>query len=62
MAGAEYQELADEYKIDWYMVRAICKNRQWKHVGLGEECKNYKYQPFYERKKTSVNQNAMIAF
>ena len=41
LVGKEYQELADEYKIGWYLVRSICKNRQWKHVPLGEECKAY---------------------
>ena len=39
LAGAEYQFLSDEYEISWYLV--ICKNRQWKHVALGDECKNY---------------------
>jgi hypothetical protein len=41
LSGCEYQVLADEYKISWYLVRCVCKNRQWKHVPLGEECKNY---------------------
>ena len=41
LSGWEYQQIADEYKISWYLVRSVCKNRQWKHVPLGEECKNY---------------------
>lgn len=41
LKGVQYQTLSDEYKISWYLVRCICKNRQWKHVGLGQECKNY---------------------
>lgn len=41
LLGCQYQTLADEYKISWYLVRCICKNRQWKHVALGEECSSY---------------------
>jgi HNH endonuclease len=41
LSGAEYQSISDEYGISWYLVRCICKNRQWKHVALGVECKNY---------------------
>lgn len=40
IAGKKYQEIADHFGIDWYTVRSICKNRQWKHVALGEESKN----------------------
>lgn len=42
LSGEEYQQISKKFKIDWYLVRAICKNRAWKHVDLGEECKNYK--------------------
>ena len=41
LLGHEYQSLSIRYGISWYLVRCICKNRQWKHVPLGEECKNY---------------------
>lgn len=41
LSGAEYQSLAEEFKISWDLVRCVCKNSQWKHVSLGEECKNY---------------------
>lgn len=39
LANASYKELAEKYGISWYLVRSICKNRQWKHVALGEECR-----------------------
>lgn len=42
LSGMEYQQISEKFKIQWYLVRSICKNRQWKHVALGEECKNYK--------------------
>lgn len=41
LSGKEYQEIANHFSIGWYLVRSICKNRQWKHVELGEECKSY---------------------
>jgi hypothetical protein len=41
MAGAEYQSLSEEFGVGWYTIRSICKNNCWKHVQLGEECKNY---------------------
>jgi len=43
--GEYYHTLSVEYGISWYLIRCICKNRQWKHVDLGEECKKYKRNP-----------------
>jgi hypothetical protein len=42
LSGMAYREICDKFKISWSSVRDICKNRQWQHVPLGEECKNYK--------------------
>lgn len=42
LSGIGYQQISEKYAISWYLVRSICKNRQWKHVPLGEECKNFK--------------------
>jgi hypothetical protein len=39
LTGMSYDQLADKFSIDWYLVRAICKNRNWQHVALGEETK-----------------------
>ena len=36
-----YKKISEKYGISFYLVRCICKNRQWKHVPLGEECKAY---------------------
>lgn len=41
LSGKEYQEIADGFGVGWYLVRDICKNKQWKHVPLGEESKAY---------------------
>lgn len=41
MQGCEYQQLSEQYKVNWYTIRKICKNQIWKHVELGEECKEY---------------------
>lgn len=35
--GKEYQEIADKFGVVWDTIKIICKNRQWKHVGLGVE-------------------------
>ena len=42
MTGKTYEELADIFNVSWYLIRSICKNRHWKHVALGEECKVYR--------------------
>lgn len=41
LEGKTYKELQEIFSISFYLVRSICKNRQWKHVELGEECSNY---------------------
>jgi hypothetical protein len=42
MEGFTYTYLAEKYAVDWYNIRKICKNESWKHVDLGDECKNFK--------------------
>lgn len=41
LQGKKYKEIAEEFSIVWETVRGICKNEQWKHVPLGEECSKY---------------------
>ncbi|HEY3526805.1 MAG TPA: HNH endonuclease [Nitrososphaeraceae archaeon] len=42
LSGKEYQEISDHFNVKWATVACICKNKQWQHVALGEECKNMK--------------------
>lgn len=39
--GMKYKDLAKIFMTCWRNLRAICKNEVWKHVPLGEQCKNY---------------------
>lgn len=41
LENTTYKELSEIFNISFYLVRSICKNRQWKHVPLGEECSKY---------------------
>jgi hypothetical protein len=40
--GKEYQELCDNFGVCWETIAVICRNKQWKHVALGEESKKIK--------------------
>lgn len=42
ISGKEYKEISDHFGICWGTVGTVCKNRQWKHVPLGEECSKIK--------------------
>ncbi len=41
LSGMKYKDISKEYDIHWYAIRNVCKDFTWKHVALGEECKNY---------------------
>ncbi len=42
LSGAKYTEIMDKFKTSKRLTSGICKNQQWNHVALGEECKNYR--------------------
>lgn len=39
LSGKKYQDISDYFGISWDLVGKICRNEQWQHVALGEECK-----------------------
>lgn len=39
LSGKMYQEIADHFKIQWDLVRKVCKKDLWTHVPLLYECK-----------------------
>ncbi len=41
LSGMTIRELVLEFGIHKNTVRKICKNKTWKHVALGEECRAY---------------------
>lgn len=41
LEGKSYHELMKVFGLSFQSVRGICKNSQWKHVALGEECAKY---------------------
>lgn len=49
--GSKYKDLAEEFNVHWYAIRKICKNETWKHVALGQECKNYVSPHDYNKKQ-----------
>ena len=42
LSGKEYEELANHFGLCWGTIGTICRNEQWRHVPLGEECKSMK--------------------
>lgn len=40
--GHNYETIAKTFSVSWWLTRCICKNRQWKHVALGEESSSVK--------------------
>lgn len=41
LSGMSFPELVLEYGVHKNTIRKACKNKTWKHVPLGEECKAY---------------------
>lgn len=41
LEGKSYKELMEKFNLSFYMIRCVCKNRQWNHVPLGEECSKF---------------------
>jgi hypothetical protein len=42
ISGKEYDEICKKYSVCWGTIAKICKNKIWKHVGLGQECREVK--------------------
>lgn len=39
LSGCTYKEISSRYGVGFFNIRSICKNKIWKHVELGEECR-----------------------